>query len=98
MNSPLQNNPQAGRPIRPVNDDIDLMKYFSLFISNLPWFALAVIVCVGIAYMVNKHGTKIYRVTATALIEDQANNSGGIGSSMFGGSDMMAGFGLYPSY
>jgi tyrosine-protein kinase Etk/Wzc len=48
--------------------------------------------------MVNKYGRKIYRVMATALIEDKAGNSYAMGSSIFGGSDMTSGFGLYPSY
>lgn len=99
MNTPQSNIPPSGPRNRPPDDDIDLMKYIALFISNIHWFVLAVILCLMIAYVVNKRGTKIYRVTATALIQDQANNSYGMGSSMFGGgNDVMAGFGLYPSY
>jgi len=72
------------------------MKYFYLFLKNLHWFALAVFLCLGTAYMINKHGAKIYKVTGTVLIEDQSNTPNM--SSMFGGSDMMSGFGMYPSY
>lgn len=84
------------RPHTQPTDDIDLLKYFYLFLKNLHWFALAVIMCLGIAYMINKHGAKVYKVTSTVLVEDQSN-SPGMGS-MFGGSDVMSGFGLYPSY
>jgi capsular exopolysaccharide synthesis family protein len=94
MTQPLP--PSPSRQPHPPADDIDLLKYFYLFLKNLHWFALAVIVCLGVAYMVNKHGAKIYKVTSTVLVEDQSN-SPAMGS-MFGGSDVMSGFGLYPSY
>lgn len=96
MTTPLpQNNPQLGRP-RPPQDDIDLMKYLSMFLANWYWFALALVLSMGIAYFINKYSAKVYRVTASLLVEDESNS--GIGGSMFGGSDLMSGFGMYPSY
>jgi hypothetical protein len=76
------------------SEDIDLMKYLYLFLANLKWFALAILLSVGVAYFINKHSAKVYRVTASILIEDKTG-SPGMGS-MFGGSDMMAG--MYPNY
>lgn len=89
---------QLNRPMqRPQHsDDIDLMKYFYIFLGNLQWFALALFLSVGTAYLINKHAVKVYRVTASILIDNKSGSSG-IGS-MFGGSDMMAGMGMSPDY
>ena len=97
MTTPRPNTPQTFRQ-RTQQDDIDLMEYFYMFLGNWYWFALAVIVGIGTAYFINKYSTRVYQVKATMLIEDESSNPYGMGSSMFGGSDIMSGFGLYPSY
>ncbi len=94
MTTPLPPSPQPGRPIRPPQDDIDLMKYFYLFLSNWYWFVLALILSLGIAWFINKYSTKIYRVTAMLLVEEPSGSAMG---SVFGGSDLLAGYG-YNSY
>ncbi len=83
---------------RPPADDIDLSKYFYMFLGNWYWFVLAVMLSLSASWFVNRYAGKVYRVTASLLIEDESNATRGIGSSMFGGNDMMAGFGLYPGY
>ena len=83
---------------RSQSDDIDLLKYFYLFLGNWYWFALALFLSVGTAWFINRYSTKVYRVTASLLIEDESSSGYGMGAGMFGGGDMMSGFGMYPSY
>jgi capsular exopolysaccharide synthesis family protein len=71
------------------------MRYVYLFLANWYWFFLAVFITVGTAYLVNNHSVKIYKVTASLLIEDDKGSSETFGSS--GGGDVISGFGLYPS-
>lgn len=93
-----QNTSQPARPMRPVNDDIDLLKYFYMFLGNWYWFVLALIVSLGIAFFINRYSAKVYRVTAWLLIEDESGKGSGLGASMLGGGDLMAGFGMYPGW
>ncbi|MDM8001552.1 MAG: Wzz/FepE/Etk N-terminal domain-containing protein [Bacteroidota bacterium] len=97
MTTPLPNTPQP-RPMRQPQDDIDLMKYFYMFLGNWYWFALALTVSLGIAFFINRYSAKVYRVTASLLIEDEAGKNSGLGASVLGGGDLMAGFGMYPGW
>jgi tyrosine-protein kinase Etk/Wzc len=54
----------------PDNEDLDLQKYLFLFLRNWYWFVIAMFLCLATAWFVNKSSTRIYRVTASMLIED----------------------------
>jgi hypothetical protein len=71
------------------------MRYFYLFLANWYWFFLALFVTIGTAYLINNHSVKIYRVTASLLIEDKEGDNNMFNSSQ--GGDVISGFGLYPS-
>jgi capsular exopolysaccharide synthesis family protein len=83
---------------RPPSDDIDLVKYFYLFVSNWFWFVMAVLLSLCLAWFISHYSPKVYKVSASLLIEDESKSSPGIGSAMFGGNDLMSGFGLYPGW
>ena len=55
----------------PPSDDIDLMRYVSLFISNWLWIAAALFLSLCIAYFFNQYSQKVYRVNSTLLIKEQ---------------------------
>lgn len=55
----------------PPSDDIDLMRYVSLFISNWLWIAAALLLALGIAYLFNRYSQKEYNVRSTLLIKEQ---------------------------
>jgi len=57
----------------PPSDDIDLMRYVSLFISNWIWIAAALFVALGFAYVFNRYSQRVYNVTSTMLIQDEQN-------------------------
>lgn len=55
----------------PPSDDIDLMRYLSLFISNWIWIAAALFLALGIAYIFNRYSQRAYNVKSTLLIKEQ---------------------------
>jgi tyrosine-protein kinase Etk/Wzc len=61
------------------DDNIDIKRYLSLFISNWYWFAIACFIAVAIAYGVNRYSQPIYSVTSTLLIKD--DQLGGMSSN-----------------
>lgn len=60
----------------PGSEGIDFRRYFSLFISNWYWFAIALFVTLAIAYGVNRWGEEIYTVHSTMLISDEQYGGG----------------------
>ena len=52
------------------DENFDLKRYISLFISNWYWFAVTLFIAIFITYAVNRYSTKIYTVSATFLIKD----------------------------
>lgn len=57
------------------DDSIDFKRYFSLFISNWYWFAVALFISLSIAYSVNRWSEKRYIVSSTLLIKDDQNSA-----------------------
>src|SRR5512133_2762559 len=61
----------------PPSDDIDLMRYVSLFMSNWIWIAAALFIALSLAYTYNRYSPRVYNVKSIILI-DEEQNSGGI--------------------
>jgi tyrosine-protein kinase Etk/Wzc len=59
----------------PPSDDIDLMRYVSLFISNWIWIAAALFLALSLTYVINRFSQRVYNVKSTLLIEEEQNNS-----------------------
>ncbi len=57
----------------PPSDDIDLMRYVSLFLSNWLWIAAALFIALGVAYIYNRYSQKVYNVKSTLLIKEEQN-------------------------
>jgi len=55
----------------PPSDDIDLMRYISLFISNWLWYKYRLFLALGIAYIYNRYSQRAYNVKSTLLIKEQ---------------------------
>ena len=60
----------------PPSDDIDLMRYVSLFFSNWIWIALALFIALSLAYVFNRYSSKVYNVTSTLLVEEEKGTGG----------------------
>jgi tyrosine-protein kinase Etk/Wzc len=54
----------------PEDDNLDIKRYISLFISNWYWFAISLFVAMTIAYSINRYSQRIYSVSSTLLIKD----------------------------
>ncbi|MCU0378915.1 MAG: polysaccharide biosynthesis tyrosine autokinase [Bacteroidales bacterium] len=72
----------------PPSDDIDLMRYVSLFISNWIWIAVAMFIALSLAYTFNRYSTRIYNVKGALLIEEEKSSGGysGLDQALTGGS------------
>jgi len=69
-----------------VENEIDLRRYFGLFLSNWYWFALSLFIAGIFAYGINNYSEKIYTVNASLLIKDDRGTSiTGLESIMPGG-------------
>lgn len=55
----------------PPSDDIDLMRYVSLFLSNWLWIAAALFIALGVAYIYNRYSQREYNVKSTLMIKEQ---------------------------
>jgi len=58
----------------PPSDDIDLMRYVSLFISNWMWIAAALFLALSVAYIYNRYSQRVYSVGSTLLIKEEQNS------------------------
>ncbi len=58
----------------PPSDDIDLMRYVSLFFSNWLWIAAALFIALGVAYIYNRYSQRVYNVKSTLLIKEEQNS------------------------
>ena len=82
-------NYSPGNLSNPDNENIDLKRYLSLFISNWYWFAIALFIAVTIAYGINRYSEKIYTVSSTLLIkDDQLGNMNSNAASVLPGGDI----------
>lgn len=78
-----QNNsniPQMSNFYDDNDETIDIKRFLSLFISNWLWFVFALVIALGIAYLVNRYSEKAYTVSSSLLIKDDL--SSGYSSSL----------------
>lgn len=67
-------------------DDLNLKRYFGLFLSNWYWFALALFAAGLLAYGINTYSERVYTVRASLLIkDDESSDMTGLDKIMPGG-------------
>jgi tyrosine-protein kinase Etk/Wzc len=66
----MEQNLNSGNYNLPEDDNLDIKRYISLFISNWYWFAISLFIALTIAYSINRYSQKIYSVSSTMLIKD----------------------------
>ena len=54
-------------------DNVNIKRYLSLYISNWYWFAASLFLSVSIAYGINRWSEEIYTVSSSLLIRDDSN-------------------------
>jgi tyrosine-protein kinase Etk/Wzc len=72
------------------DENIDIKRYLSLFLTNWYWFVIALIIALTVAYAINRYSQKIYTVSATMLIKDEKSGGAGIASSIIPGGNMFS--------
>jgi len=73
----------------PEDDNLDIKRYISLFISNWYWFAIALFISMTLAYGINRYSEKVYTVSSTLLIkDDQLGNMNSNAASVIPGGDI----------
>jgi tyrosine-protein kinase Etk/Wzc len=76
----------------PEEENVDVKRYFSLFISNWYWFAVTLFFALTIAYLLNRYSEKVYMVSSTLLIRDDK-----IGSAYSGVESVLPGGDIFKS-
>jgi tyrosine-protein kinase Etk/Wzc len=66
----MEQNQALGNYNLPKEENVELKRYISLFLSNWYWFAIALFIAFTLAYGINRYSEKIYSVSATLLIKD----------------------------
>lgn len=59
-------------------ESIDIKKYIFKFLYNWYWFALAIVVTMSIAYMINRYSEPTYTISASVIIGDNEVETGSI--------------------
>ncbi len=62
------------RPAPGSEDNVDLRRYFGLFLSNWYWFAITLFIALLIAYAINKYSEKVYTISSSLLINEQGSS------------------------
>jgi capsular exopolysaccharide synthesis family protein len=57
-----------------VDDNIDIKRYLSLFLSNWYLFAVALFIAFSLAYGINRYSQEVYSVSSSMLIRDDQNS------------------------
>lgn len=94
MNNPENHRPQTNQNYPPnynsynpelsdVDDGLDFKRYFSLFISNWYWFAIALFISFSIAYGINRWSEEIFTVSSSLLIKDEESSGELRGAEQF---------------
>lgn len=81
----IMNTPQPAY-FQQYHDDLDLSRFFGLFLSNWYWFAISLF-CAGLlTYGINTYSERVYTVNASLLIkDDQSSDMAGLDRIMPGG-------------
>lgn len=72
----MNSNPSNSYYTLPDEESIDFKRYFSLFLSNWYWFAIALFLALSIAYGINRWSEEVYTVSSTMLIKDDQFGGG----------------------
>jgi capsular exopolysaccharide synthesis family protein len=57
----------------PKNEDFQIFNILNKYLNHWPWFALSMILCCGLAFLYIKATPKLYKRTATVLINEDNN-------------------------
>jgi capsular exopolysaccharide synthesis family protein len=73
----------------PEDENIDIKRYLSLFLSNWYWFAIALFIALTLAYAINRYSQPVYSVSSTLLIkDDQLGGMNNNAASVIPGGDI----------
>ena len=73
----------------PEDDNLDIKRYLSLFISNWYWFAISLLLALALAYAINRYSSKLYIVSSALMIkDDQFGGTNRIVGSVIPGGDV----------
>jgi tyrosine-protein kinase Etk/Wzc len=57
----------------PPSDDVDIMRYISLFASNWIWLVASLFIALCLAYAYNHYSPRIFNVKSSLLIDEEKN-------------------------
>src|SRR5664280_1332141 len=71
------------------DDNLDIKRYISLFLSNWYWFAISLLIALSLAYGINRYSSKLFTVSSSLMIkDDQFAGANRIVGSVLPGGDI----------
>ncbi len=64
---------ETPRKPTPPSDDVDIMRYMSLFLSNWIWMVVSLFIALCLAYAYNHYSPRVYNVKSALLIDEEKN-------------------------
>jgi tyrosine-protein kinase Etk/Wzc len=58
----------------PEQEDLDLRRYFGLFLSNWYWFALSFFIAGMLSWGINNYSERVFSMSSSLLIKDETNS------------------------
>jgi tyrosine-protein kinase Etk/Wzc len=85
----MEQNLNSGNYNLPEDDNLDIKRYLSLFISNWYWFAISLFIALSLAYGINRYSSKLFTISSTLMIiDDQYAGANKIVGSVIPGGDI----------
>lgn len=73
------------------DDNMEIKRYLSLFISNWYWFTTTLFFSISIGYGINRYSEREYEISATLLIKDDKTlGMGNVASNVIPGGDIFS--------
>jgi tyrosine-protein kinase Etk/Wzc len=85
----MDQNPTSGNYNLPEDENLDIKRYISLFLSNWYWFAISLLIALSLAYGINRYSSKLFTVSSSLMIkDDQFTGANRIVGSVLPGGDI----------
>ena len=63
-----------------LDEEIDILAYVRLLLSKWYWIALSCIICLFLAFLINRYATKVFQANSSIMIVEKEDALGSMSS------------------